>query len=174
MKIAIYLLVVTLLITPVVAKPFELSMYSIVKESLGGEIELVQDKIILSKDELLSIKKIAKVPVKSKLYRYYKVNRGDEVVAYVILISQRVRTKKATVLYLIKDDKIKLIEILTFLEPREYIPNSTWISQFDDKNISSPFKVREDIQTITGATMSAKSITDGARVAIALYRLKLK
>ncbi len=166
-----WILVLSLIISAIWAKP---DVESIIKENYIKDVSIERDKIILSKKELNSIKQMAKLPVKSKLYRYYKVKSEDKIVAYAILITQKVRTKKATVLYFIENEAVKFIEILSFLEPREYIPKDTWMSQFDDKNLTSPFKVGRDIPTISGATMSARSITDGARVAIALYRIKLK
>ncbi len=168
----IFLLILT--ISSIWAKSNVVDVESIIKENYTKDVSIKRDKIILSKKELDSIKQMAKLPVKSKLYRYYKVESEGTVVAYAILISQKVRTKKATVLYFIENQKVKFIEILSFLEPKEYIPKDTWMSQFDDKNLTDEFKIGRDIPTISGATMSARSLSDGARLAIALYRIKLK
>jgi len=169
-----WILVLILSVVPVLAKPDVIDVVSIIKENYTFDVDVERDKIILSKEELSSIKQMAKLPVKSKLYRYYKVTQEDKIVGFAVLISQKVRTKKATVLYLIEDGKMKSIEILAFLEPKEYIPKDIWMGQFDDKNISDSFSIGKDIPTISGATMSAKSLTDGARLAIALYNTKLK
>ncbi len=163
-----------LAVLPILAKQLVLDIESMIKESYKDNVTIQKKRLMLSKDELLKIKKMAKLPVKSKLYRYYEVKKDDKTIAYAILIAQKVRTKKATILYFIKDEKVKFIEILAFLEPHEYIPKDSWIQQFKDKNILEPFKVGKDIPTISGATLSAKTITDSARLAIALYRLKLK
>ena len=166
-----WILLLILTLTTIWAKP---DVISIIKENYASDVNIKRDKIILSKEELSSIKKMAKLPVKSKLYRYYQVTKENKIVGFAILISQKVRTKKATVLYFIEDGKMKFIEILAFLEPKEYIPKDIWMGQFDDKNISDSFSIGKDIPTISGATLSAKSLTDGARLAIALYNTKLK
>ncbi len=169
-----WIIILILTFLSALAKQSVVNVESIIKENYKDSVTVQRGKIILSKDELLKVKKIAKLPVKSKLYRYYEVKKRDEIVAYAILISQKVRTKKATVLYFIEDESIKFIEILAFLEPHEYIPKETWMKQFDDKNITDTFKVGKDIPTISGATLSARTITDSARLAIAIYKIKLK
>ena len=156
------------------AKPIVIDVNSIIQDSYKDSVVIEKDKIMLSKEELQKVKKIAKLPVKSKLYRYYKVKQNDKIVGYGILISKRVRTKKATVLYFIENDKVKFIEILAFFEPHEFIPKDVWLKQFKDKNIQEPFKIGKDFPTISGATLSARTITGSARLAIALYKVKLK
>lgn len=169
-----WMFVLIFIISPIWAKPNVVDVKSIIKENYTKEVSIERDKIILSKDELNSIKQMAKLPVKSKLYRYYKVKSEDKIIAYAILITQKVRTKKATVLYFIENENVKFIEILAFLEPKEYIPKDTWMGQFDNKSLADEFKIGRDIPTISGSTMSARALSDGARLAIALYRIKLK
>ncbi len=169
-----WIFVLGLIISTIWAKSNVVDVASIIKENYTKDVSIERDKIILTEKELDSIKQMAKLPVKSKLYRYYKVKSEDKIVAYAILVTQKVRTKKATVLYFIEKERVKFIEILSFLEPKEYIPKDTWMGQFDDKNLTSSFRIGKDIPTISGATMSARSIVDGARLAIAIYEIKLK
>ncbi len=139
------------------------------------QVTVEKSKIILNSDELSQMRTLSQQPLKSKIYRYYKVTSKKRLLGYAILIAQKVRTKKATVMYLVKpDSKIGFIEILSFLEPPEYIPNKEWIDQLKDRGATDRLKVGSDISTITGATLSAISITKGARVAIALYGLKIR
>ena len=78
-------------------------------------------------------------------------------------------------LYIIsKDSILKSIEIIAFNEPAEYIPSKTWISQFENVDTSKRLRVGKEIPTITGATMSARSIVDGSRIALAFYDEMLK
>ncbi len=172
MKFIIYL---SLLFFSLTLNAAPVDVKEIIQENFSIKVSIQKEKIILKNDELQAIKKSAKLPVKSKIYRYYKVLADDKLLGFALLITQKVRTKKATVLYFIQtDEKLKFIEILSFLEPREYIPKDVWISQFEDKNTTDRFEIGADIPTISGATLSARSITDGARLAIAIYRVKLK
>ncbi len=108
-----WIFVLSLIISTIWAKPAVIDVESIIKENYIKDVSIERDKIILSKKELNTIKQMAKLPVKSKLYRYYKVKQEDKIVAYAILITQKVRTKKATVLYFIEDEAVKFIEILS-------------------------------------------------------------
>jgi hypothetical protein len=69
------------------------------------------------------------------------------------------------------DSKIKSIEIVAFNEPMEYLPTATWLNVFDNKSTANTLKLNQDIPTTTGATLSARAITDGARAALALLEI---
>ena len=87
-------------------------------------------------------------------------------------MNTKVRTKTAIGLYLIgMDSKIKTIEIVAFNEPMEYLPSATWLNVFDKKSTQDTLKLNQDIPTTTGATLSARAITDGARAALALLEI---
>ena len=171
----IYLLVLGFFSVPMSAKDGVIDVVSIIKESFDKNVIVQRDKLFLSNEEKQSVKEMAKLPVKSKIYRYYSIKKDENILGYGILISQKVRSKKATVLYIIdKNETMRSIEILAFLEPKEYIPKATWMGQFDDKNLTDAFTIGRDLPTISGATMSARTLSDGARLAISIYKIKLK
>ncbi|MCD6190216.1 MAG: FMN-binding protein, partial [Sulfurimonas sp.] len=66
------------------------------------------------------------------------------------------------------------IEIIAFNEPLEYLPSDKWNSQFENVSTDKMLRVSKEIPTITGATLSARSITDGSRVAFAFYNEVLR
>ncbi len=132
-------------------------------------------KIVLSKDQLQQVQKAAKAKLETKVYRYYLFKSSGTVAGYGVLIARKVRTKKATVLYAFTPEGVlKFAEIMAFGEPPEYIPNDTWMGQFKEKPKSAPLKMGSDVPTISGATLSARSITDGARVARAVFQYAIK
>ena len=95
--------------------------------------------------------------------------------AYGVLITRKMRTKKATVLYVFnKDGKLKFTEIMAFGEPPEFKPNQQWMGQFQDKTSSAVLTMGKDIPTISGATLSARGLSEGARIARAIYLVILK
>ena len=128
---------------------------------------------IITKKELALIQKKAKTRLRSKLIRYYLFHHGGTTDVAVVS-SQKVRTKKAAILYFIHDGKISHIEILAFGEPPEFVPSDKWLEQFNDKTTNSKLTVGEDIAAKSGATLSAKSVTNGARTVLAIYEVKLK
>lgn len=127
---------------------------------------------ILSDAQLSELSKLSMQKIDSKLHRIYLAKNGDKTVGYAVLMNQKVRTKTAIALYLIGlDKKIKSIEIVAFNEPMEYLPSATWLKVFDQKSSANTLKLNQDIPTTTGATLSAKAITDGARAALALLEI---
>jgi len=127
---------------------------------------------ILSDTQVVELSKLSMQKIDSKLHRIYLAKNGEKTVGYGVLMNQKVRTKTAIALYLIGlDKKIKSIEIVAFNEPMEYLPSATWLNVFDNKSSANTLKLNQDIPTTTGATLSARAITDGARAALALLEI---
>ncbi|OYY55785.1 MAG: hypothetical protein B7Y52_04850, partial [Sulfurovum sp. 28-43-6] len=84
-------------------------------------------------------------------------------------------SKKATVLYAFEPNgTLRFTEIMAFGEPPEYIPGKAWMSQLQNKETSALLTVGKDIPTVSGSTLSARSVTEGARIARAIYEIVLK
>jgi len=132
-------------------------------------------QIILTKEQFSQVQSKAKAAVRTKVYRYYDIKSAAKSLGYAVLISREVRSKKATVLYAFDNSgTLKFTEIMAFGEPPEYIPGKTWMSQLQNRDASTTLTVGKDIPTISGSTLSAQSITEGARIARAIYEIVLK
>jgi len=67
------------------------------------------------------------------------------------------------------------IEILEYVESYGYeVAEAQWRAQFVGKSAKDPIKLNQDIQNISGATLSCKHITDGVKRVSVLYDLALK
>ena len=67
------------------------------------------------------------------------------------------------------------IEILEYVESYGYeVAEAQWRQQFIGKTAADPIKLNQDIQNISGATLSCKHLTDGVRRVVVLYDLALK
>lgn len=131
--------------------------------------------LLLDKQQFLAVQKLAKKRIKSKVVRYYQAMNGQKRLCTAIVLSQKVRTKKAAILYIIDEHgTLKQIEILAFAEPPEYKPKKSWIKLVEGKSLQEPLRVGRDVPKITGATMSARSVVDGARIALAIYEIAIK
>ncbi len=159
-----------------------LASISVFAQVLGDPVALTQrtfsaknvdtQNIILTNAQLQQLIKTSQQPIESKLYRIYVAKNDAKILGYGVLMSKKVRTKTAISLYLIGiDGKIKSIEIVAFNEPMEYLPTKTWLNVFDQKSSANTLKLNQDIPTTTGATLSARAITDGARAALALLEI---
>ena len=147
----------------------------IVKEVFPMATKIEPDKVILTRSEAQEVMRRAKMKLPSRLYRIFRIYRGKKELADGVVITRKVRSKKASVLYLFDHEgKLLFAEVLAFAEPSEFLPSKVWMGQFQDKSPDAPLRVGKDIPTISGATLSARNITDGARLARALVEVVLR
>jgi Na+-translocating ferredoxin:NAD+ oxidoreductase RnfG subunit len=151
------------------------SLEKIFKETFGNNVSIGQKNILLTREEKQDIEKQAKAKIDSPKIRFYVITESKKIKGYGVLLIQRIRTKKAVLLYLIdKNQKIKNIEILAFHEPSEYKPYSTWKEAFVGKGKEDKLKEGYAIPTISGATLSARAITKASRIALSIVEKETK
>lgn len=170
----LFILILIFLTTNLSAKIL-ISPFDAMKATYGEAVEVSKKNILLQNAQAEKINQDAKVKLDTNIFRVFKALKNNETVGYGILINRKVRSKNAVVLYMIsKDSILKGIEIIAFNEPPEYIPSKTWIKQFDNISTDERLILSKDIPTITGATLSARSLVDSSRIAFALYNEMLK
>jgi Na+-transporting NADH:ubiquinone oxidoreductase subunit NqrC len=70
---------------------------------------------------------------------------------------------------------VRGVEILDYRETHgREVRNPNWRAQFNGKRHGAPLKLDEDIQNISGATLSCKHINEGVRRILALHAAVLK
>jgi hypothetical protein len=151
------------------------SIEKAVKSSFSGVSSVEAKQLILTKAQHSKVQAKAKAAVRTKIYRYYEIKSATKTIGYGVLITRKMRTKKATVLYAFdRSGNLKFTEIMAFGEPPEFKPNTQWMSQFQNASTSKKLTMGKDIPTISGSTLSARGISEGARVARAIYQIILK
>ena len=144
------------------------------QENFGTDATISKKNILLTNDKFQEVQKNAQLKMETKIYRIFTAKKDEKTIGYGVLVSRKVRSNNAVVLYIIENDKLKNIDIIAFNEPLEYVPSETWKNQFNDIPTSKHLQLNREIPTITGATLSARSITDGSRLAFSLYNILLK
>lgn len=70
---------------------------------------------------------------------------------------------------------VEHIEILEYRESYGYeVAVASWRGQFVGKTVQSKIKLNQDIENVSGATLSAKHLTDGIKRVLVMYELVLK
>ncbi len=147
----------------------------IMKYNYPNSEKIVKKNILLNSKEAKNIQKLAKVKLKRKIFKVFKAIKNNNIQGYGILIKRKVRSKNVVVLYIINTNHtLKSMEIVAFNEPIEYKPSQKWSDTFKDKRTNKNLRAGKEITTITGATLSARAITDGSRLAFAFYNEILK
>ena len=82
----------------------------------------------------------------------------------------RVRTKNEVVMIVVDPDhRIRRTDVLKFIEPPEYMAPDAWVEQLEGRRLDEALSVRGEIRTITGATLTARAMTEAARRVLALH-----
>jgi len=61
------------------------------------------------------------------------------------------------------------VEMISFAEPQEYLPRPAWLDQFDGRLLDEELALKRGIRGMTGASLTAISVTRGARRILALH-----
>ena len=172
LRIDMRLLLLILLFSLSLLSAKGISLEKIFQSSFSSTVTVGQKIITLTTKEVQRLQKSAKAKMDSNKIRFYVVKNENKVVGYGVLVTQRVRTKKAAILYLIsKEMKIKSIEIIQFQEPSEYKPNQAWKDVFTGKSKEDNLFSGKGIPTISGATMSARALSDASRIALSIVEM---
>jgi len=139
-----------------------------------SNITVEKKSLVLTKEDVQKIQTQARSKVDSKIVRYYKVTKDNTIIGNAILLKKKIRTKTAAVLYMVDNNSMVGIEIINFKEPLEYKPNIGWQETFIGKTHEDTLMAGNDIPTISGATLSARAITNSARLALGIVHTKLQ
>ncbi len=172
MKILLSIVFFGIILSQEGAAKANVSVENVIKSSFSNVTLVDAKQLILTQKQYDYVTKSAKAAIDTKIYRYYTIQSNNNIIGYGVLITRKVRTKKATILYTFNQNgKLVFSEIMAFDEPPEYIPNKRWMNQFSNADSSAQLTLGRDIPAISGATLSSRTISDGARIARALYNI---
>lgn len=73
------------------------------------------------------------------------------------------------------DGRVLGVEVLSYRETHGgQIREAGWRKQFVGKTVADPFKLDQDIQNISGATLSCRNVTDGVKRLLTIHQLYLR
>ena len=136
-----------------------------------GEEALTPLPIVLTKAQTAAIEKASGVKVASPILRVWRAANGyffaDAVIGKHELINYAVGINQ--------EGEVRHIEILEYREAHGgEIRNAAWRAQFDGKHYGDAVRLGEDIQGISGATLSCEHVTDGIRRLLATYAIAIR
>jgi Na+-translocating ferredoxin:NAD+ oxidoreductase RnfG subunit len=123
-----------------------------------------------------AIKEQTGVEVTVRGNRYWIAKAKDRVLGVVVM--DFVMGKHELIDYAVgvsKDGAVTGIEILEYRESYGYeIRYDKWREQFAGKTRASRLRLNDDIDGITGATMSCRNVTDGVKRVLAIFERHIK
>lgn len=133
-------------------------------QALMGKSTSIEHSIIQIPD---SIQMAISVNVKQKFFRdevhVWQLTKGDSLSSFAILDNVIGKSMPITFFVIFSNQsQIKYVEIVKYRESYGgEIKSRRWLDQFIDKDASSDFLIGDDIHGISGATISANSISHG-------------
>ncbi len=137
-----------------------------------GETMLTKSPIVLNEETRKKMKDASSVSHPFDSTRMWHSDKGewfivDEVVGKHEMITYAVGINA--------DGRVRQIEILEYRESYGHeVAQTNWLNQFVGKTAESSIKLNKDVQNISGATLSAKHLTDGVKRVLVMYELALK
>lgn len=102
----------------------------------------------------------------------YRVRCAGRAAGTAYFDVHRVRTLEETLMVALDaGGRVLRVEVLSFREPREYIPRPLWYRQFDGRALSPELDLERGIRGVTGATLTGRATTEAVRRVLALHRV---
>lgn len=138
--------------------------------------QFVPADVTLTRAQIKAIEKDSGVNVRLPTEKVWRAMDGEKFLGWVI--QDEVLGKHEFiqwVLALNADGGVRQIEILDYRETYGYeIRDAKWRAQFYGKRPGAKLKLGDDIQNISGATLSCRHITDGVKRLLSFYEIVLK
>ncbi|MGH7151929.1 MAG: FMN-binding protein [Planctomycetota bacterium] len=126
----------------------------------------------LTKAEVDRARKLAGVEVPGAIAHPYVARKEGKVVGTAYFDAHRVRTLPETLMVVVDpNDRVRRVEVLSFEEPREYLPRGAWYEQFRGRDLDEDLALRRGIPPVAGATLTARATTEAVRRVLALHRV---
>jgi len=138
----------------------------------GKNQELIFERITLSKSLINEIEKEIKQKFVNDYIYQWKIYNGDNLLAYAYLDNVLGKTMPITFLTIIDlKNEVLHAEIIKYRESHGgEVSQRNWLNQFINKSVSNNFKLGDDISSISGATISARSITKGVKKTLLILK----
>ena len=123
------------------------------------------------------IKKEVENQVKQKFYRdklyYWTISQGDTTIAYAFLDNVIGKSMPITFMVILNiDGDIINANVIKYREAYgSEVGNKGWLQQFINLNNNSSYNIGKEIDGISGATISVKSMSKGIQKIATLYPL---
>jgi Na+-translocating ferredoxin:NAD+ oxidoreductase RnfG subunit len=134
------------------------------------------DPVHLSADQLAQAQQLAGRAFRESDYRFRAGRKGAEIVGYATVMEVVGKERPITFLIGIQPNgEIKGVEVLVYRESRgAEVRHPRFMAQFVGKKIDNPLRLGDDVESISGATLSARAAAYAVRKALAIFEIVYK
>ena len=144
------------------------------EEALAIAIPKAQDiqvkELQLTPEQLKRVRDKVDEPIDTDTFIFHVGAHDGQVDGYAYITDKKGRHRPITFIVGINPDcTIQDVAIMIYREPRGYeVKEKRFLRQYRRKSIDDPIEVHRDIKNISGATISAESVSAGVREAVAI------
>ena len=134
------------------------------------------EEIHLSPDQLSKAQELAGKAFKESDYRFTIGRKGTETAGYALKLEAVGKERPITFLIGIEPSgEVKGMEVLIYRESEgSDIRHPRFMKQFFKKKSEDPLRLGQDIQPISGATLSSRAATYAVRKALSIFEVVYK
>jgi hypothetical protein len=100
----------------------------------------------------------------------YVATRDGRPIGTAYFDTHVVRTQPETLMIAVgPEGAVSRLEVLSFVEPEEYLPRENWYRQFPGRALDDDLAMRRGIRPVSGATLTARATTDAVRRILAIH-----
>jgi len=137
----------------------------IIVENYSSDVDISAFKLNLDKKLKQNSEKFAQQRFFSNFIYYYEIKKENELIGFAVLDNALGKVKPITFLVVFNSDfSVKSVDIIKYRE--QYggaIEKKEWLNQFTSKTIESELELNINIDGISGATISVKTIIKGVK-----------
>ncbi len=143
----------------------------IIYAQFGIDVKIESTKYLIPAKIKKEVEKNVKQHFYSDVVYVFKISKSDSVLSVGFLDNVYGKSMPITFLVLFdQNEKILSTNIIKYREPYGGgVKIKSWNNQFKGKNSKSNYKIGEDIDGISGATISVRSLTKGIKKLTLLY-----
>lgn len=128
----------------------------------------------LSAAEQQQVSQRAHARCETRLVTAYVAWRGDTLAGAAYTDRRVVRTREALLFVAVAPDTtIARVDVLAFFEPPDYRPAPRWLARFMGQRQDVRLAPGAVVPALSGATLTARAVTESARLALAWHELLL-
>jgi len=135
----------------------------------GPEANIQRRSVFLTEAQVDSVQRLGRCRVEQVRLSYYEATRGDSLLGRAYLDTHRVRNEHETLLIVVgPDGRTREVDILAFHEPEDYLVPQGWLETLEQRRLSSRLRPGDEVDAISGATLSTRAATEAVRRVLAL------
>ncbi len=135
----------------------------------GQDAEIERKTVFLTDEQRTDVQARSGARVEHARVTFHVASRDGELLGRAYLDTHLVRSLYETVLVVVgPDGRTRNVDILAFHEPEDYLPPERWLRNLEGRALSRRLRPGDEVDTISGATLSARAASEAVRRILAL------